>query len=113
MNASPTSNAIVEDKFTTGDHTVFVGKIVEAYADMGVFTDSYDVKKAHMVYHAGGNNFYTLRPKTLQTLSPSLLQEHFWTQMGICALTYRWVGSYWLKTAPLVSIDLQVPMITF
>jgi flavin reductase (DIM6/NTAB) family NADH-FMN oxidoreductase RutF len=53
----------VEDKFTTGDHTVFVGRIVEAYADMGVFADSYDVKKAHMVYHGGGNNFYTLDPK--------------------------------------------------
>jgi flavin reductase (DIM6/NTAB) family NADH-FMN oxidoreductase RutF len=53
----------VEDKFTTGDHTVFVGKVVEAYADMGVFTDSYDIKKARMVYHAGGNNFYTLDPK--------------------------------------------------
>ena len=53
----------VEDKFTTGDHTVFIGKIEEAYADMGAFTDSYDIKKAHMIYHAGGNNFYTLDPK--------------------------------------------------
>ena len=53
----------VEDKFTTGDHTVFVGKIVEAYADMGVFTESYDLKKVRMLYHAGGNNFAILDPK--------------------------------------------------
>jgi len=54
---------IVEDKFQTGDHTVFVGKIVEAYADTGIFSDSYDIKRVHMVYHGGGNNFYTLDTK--------------------------------------------------
>ena len=53
----------VDSKFTTGDHTVYVGKILEAYADMGVFTESYDVKKARMLYHAGGNNFLVLDPK--------------------------------------------------
>ncbi len=54
----------VEDKFTTGDHTVFIGKIVEAYADMGVFAEGYDLKKARMLYHLGGNNFALLDPKT-------------------------------------------------
>jgi flavin reductase (DIM6/NTAB) family NADH-FMN oxidoreductase RutF len=53
----------VDSKFTTGDHTVFVGKILEAYADMGVFTESYDLKKARMLYHTGGNNFAILDPK--------------------------------------------------
>jgi flavin reductase (DIM6/NTAB) family NADH-FMN oxidoreductase RutF len=53
----------VENKFTTGDHNVFVGKILEAYADMGVFTESYDLKKTRMLYHAGGNNFALLDPK--------------------------------------------------
>ena len=54
----------VDSKFITGDHTVFVGKILEAYADMGVFTESgYDLKKARMLYHAGGNNFALLDPK--------------------------------------------------
>ena len=54
----------VDSKFTTGDHTIFVGKILEAYADMGVFTESgYDLKKARMLYHAGGNNFALLDPK--------------------------------------------------
>ena len=53
----------VEDKFTTGDHTILVGKILEAYADMGVFTESYDLKKTRMLYHLGGNNFVVLDPK--------------------------------------------------
>ena len=54
----------VEDKFTTGDHTVYVGKILEAYADMGVFAESgMDLKKARMLYHLGGNNFAILDPK--------------------------------------------------
>jgi flavin reductase (DIM6/NTAB) family NADH-FMN oxidoreductase RutF len=53
----------VEDKFTTGDHTVFVGKIVEAYADAGLFTESYDLKKSRLLFHAGGNNFAVLDPK--------------------------------------------------
>jgi len=55
---------VVNHKFTTGDHTVFVGKIVDAYADMGVFTESYDLKKARLLFHAGGNNFAVLDPKS-------------------------------------------------
>jgi len=53
----------VETKCATGDHTIFVGRILEAYADMGVFTESYDLKKTRMLYHAGGNNFALLDPK--------------------------------------------------
>jgi flavin reductase (DIM6/NTAB) family NADH-FMN oxidoreductase RutF len=49
---------------TAGDHTIFVGKIVEAYADTGIFSErGYDLKKARMLYHAGGNNFALLDPK--------------------------------------------------
>ena len=53
----------VDNQFTTGDHTVFIGKILEAYADMGVFTESYDIKKARVLFHAGGNNFAILDPR--------------------------------------------------
>lgn len=54
----------VDGQLTTGDHTIFVGKILEAYADMGIFSESgYDLKKARMLYHAGGNNFALLDPK--------------------------------------------------
>ena len=53
----------VDGQFTTGDHTVFVGKILEAYADIGVFTERYELKKTRMLYHVGGNNFALLDPK--------------------------------------------------
>ncbi len=54
----------VDGQFTTGDHTIFAGKILEAYADPGIFTESgYDLKRARMLYHAGGNNFALLDPK--------------------------------------------------
>jgi flavin reductase (DIM6/NTAB) family NADH-FMN oxidoreductase RutF len=53
----------VESQITTGDHTIFVGKIVEAYANPGVFTESYDLKNARMLFHIGGNNFAILDPK--------------------------------------------------
>ncbi len=53
----------VEDKFTTGDHTVFVGKVEAAYANVGVFTERYVLEQARMLYHAGGNNFAVLDPK--------------------------------------------------
>ncbi len=54
----------VDGQMTTGDHTIFVGKILEAYADLGAFSDSgYDLKRARLLYHAGGNNFALLDPK--------------------------------------------------
>ena len=53
----------VDSQVTTGDHTVFVGKVEAAYANPGIFTESYDLKSARMLFHAGGNNFAVLEPK--------------------------------------------------
>jgi flavin reductase (DIM6/NTAB) family NADH-FMN oxidoreductase RutF len=54
----------VDGQMTTGDHTIFVGKILEAYADQGAWTDAgWDLKRARHLYHLGGNNFATLDPK--------------------------------------------------
>lgn len=53
----------VEDQFTAGDHTIFVGKIVAAYANPGAFTERYSLEATRMLYHAGGNNFVVLDPK--------------------------------------------------
>ena len=53
----------VDSQVTTGDHTVFVGKVEAAYANPGIFTESYDLKSARMLYHLGGNNFAVLEPK--------------------------------------------------
>ena len=53
----------LHSQLKTGDHTIFVGEIVEAYANKGIFTDTYDVDKARMLYHMGGNIFATLDPQ--------------------------------------------------
>lgn len=53
----------LHSQFTTGDHTIFVGEIVEAYADKGVFKEEYDIEKAKMIFHLGENEFATLKPK--------------------------------------------------
>ena len=53
----------LHSQFKTGDHTVFIGEIIEAYANKGVFTDKYDIDKARMLFHLGGNVFATLDPR--------------------------------------------------
>jgi flavin reductase (DIM6/NTAB) family NADH-FMN oxidoreductase RutF len=53
----------VHNQFKTGDHTIFVGEVIAAYANKGVFTDKYDVEKARMLYHLGGDIFATLDPR--------------------------------------------------
>ena len=55
----------LHSQLTLGDHTMFVGEVVEAYADKDVFTDKYDLRKAKMIFHLGGNDFATLEPKIL------------------------------------------------
>lgn len=53
-------------QFTTGDHTVFVGEIVEAYANRDALAgDKYNLEKAKMIFHLGGDEFATLQPKIL------------------------------------------------
>ena len=51
-------------KFRVGDHFILVGKIIEASANKGIFEDMYDVEKAPLLYHVGGNVFATLNPDT-------------------------------------------------
>jgi flavin reductase (DIM6/NTAB) family NADH-FMN oxidoreductase RutF len=53
----------LHSQFATGDHTVFVGEVIEAYVNKGVFTDTYNIEKARMLYHLGGNVFATLDPR--------------------------------------------------
>jgi flavin reductase (DIM6/NTAB) family NADH-FMN oxidoreductase RutF len=60
----------LHSQFTTGDHTVFVGEIVEAYADKRAYVDGYDLKKAKMVFHLGGSEFATLDPKIIKPRLP-------------------------------------------
>jgi flavin reductase (DIM6/NTAB) family NADH-FMN oxidoreductase RutF len=52
-------------KYPTGDHTIFVGEVVEAYANRDCFSEvhGYNLEKARMIFHLGGNEFATLEPK--------------------------------------------------
>ena len=54
---------------TTGDHTLFIGRVLTAYANEGVFDEKFDVKKVKPIYHMGGDDFVTLAPKIV---SPQL-----------------------------------------
>jgi len=56
----------LHNQFATGDHTIFVGEIVEAYADKEAFTDKYNLKNARMIFHLGGNEFATLGCKVFK-----------------------------------------------
>lgn len=53
----------LHSQLTTGDHTIFVGEIIAAHANEGAFAKAYDLKKARMVFHLGGNKFATLKVK--------------------------------------------------
>lgn len=54
----------LHSQITTGDHTIFVGEIIRAYADSEAFNEEgYDLKKAKMIFHLSGNKFATLAPK--------------------------------------------------
>lgn len=53
----------VESQIPAGDHTIFVGKILAAYANPGIFTEKFNLEAARLLYTAGGNNFVVLNPK--------------------------------------------------
>jgi len=47
-------------QITTGDHTLFVGEVLTAYVNEGVFTKTFNIKKVKPVYHMGGDDFATI-----------------------------------------------------
>lgn len=53
----------LSQQVTTGDHTIFVGEILTAYVNEGVFDETYNLKKVKPIYHLGGDEFATLAPK--------------------------------------------------
>ncbi|MCK4477474.1 flavin reductase family protein [Candidatus Bathyarchaeota archaeon] len=59
----------LEQTFTTGDHTIFVGRVVEAYVNEDSFKREFDIKKAKLIYHLGRNKFATL---SHEVIKPSL-----------------------------------------
>ena len=47
----------------TGDHTIFVGRVLAAYVNEGVFDGTYNLRKVKPIYHLGEDDFATLAPK--------------------------------------------------
>jgi len=54
----------------TGDHTLFIGEVVAAYVDKGVFDKYFNVEKVKPVFHMGGDSFVTVFPKVVTPRRP-------------------------------------------
>ena len=54
----------VVGQVSTGDHTIFIGEVLAAYADRG-----FDPRKIKPIFHAGGDEFLT---STWQVIKPGL-----------------------------------------
>jgi len=51
----------------TGDHTLFVGEVLAAYADEEFFGESFELKKMKPIYQVGENEFTTASSEIFQT----------------------------------------------
>jgi len=52
-------------KVAAGDHTIFVGEIVAAYVKEETFEETFNIRKAKIIYHLGGNKFTTTSGETV------------------------------------------------
>ena len=57
----------LHSQFTAGDHTIFLGEIVNAQVDKGAFGDSYDLGKTRMIFHLGGDKYATLESRVSES----------------------------------------------
>jgi len=55
----------LHQRTTTGDHTLFIGKVLAAYVNQGTFAKGYDLTKVKPVYHMGGDDFTTVSPEKI------------------------------------------------
>jgi len=62
----------LEEQITVGDHTLFIGRVLTAYTNKGIFDEKFDVKQVKTVYHMGGDDFVTLAP---EIFSPQLQEQ--------------------------------------
>jgi flavin reductase (DIM6/NTAB) family NADH-FMN oxidoreductase RutF len=56
-------------KVTTGDHTIFIGEVLAAHVNEGVFDAKFNISEVKPIYHLGGDDFATL---SSQVITPSL-----------------------------------------
>lgn len=48
---------VVENRVTVGDHTLFIARVVEAYAKGDVFSEIYLTDRAKILLHLGGSTY--------------------------------------------------------
>jgi len=60
----------------TGDHTLFVGEVLTAYVNKGVFTKTFNIKKVKPVYHMGGDKFATISSRVVSPPRPKKTGEN-------------------------------------
>jgi len=55
----------LQNQLPVGDHTIFIAKIVEAYVNKDILSNGrYNLEKAKIIYHVGGEEFTILQPKS-------------------------------------------------
>jgi flavin reductase (DIM6/NTAB) family NADH-FMN oxidoreductase RutF len=57
-------------KIPTGDHMLFVGEVLAAYVNKGIFSKIFDADKVKPVFHMGGDSFVTILPKVMTPRRP-------------------------------------------
>jgi flavin reductase (DIM6/NTAB) family NADH-FMN oxidoreductase RutF len=50
----------------TGDHTLFVGEVLTAYSNEGVFDGSFDLREVKPIYQIGESEFTTVSSETVR-----------------------------------------------
>ena len=59
-------------KIATGDHTLFIGEVLKAYVNKGIFTKSFNIKKVKHILHMGGDDFATTSPEIVSPPRPKI-----------------------------------------
>jgi flavin reductase (DIM6/NTAB) family NADH-FMN oxidoreductase RutF len=54
----------------TGDHTLFIGEVLTAYANEGIFSKTFNISKIKPIYHMGGDDFTTITSKVVSPPRP-------------------------------------------
>jgi flavin reductase (DIM6/NTAB) family NADH-FMN oxidoreductase RutF len=55
----------VVNEVSTGDHTIFVGEVLEAGVDEGLFENGFDPDKIRPIFHMGHDDFVTISPEVI------------------------------------------------
>jgi len=61
-------------KIPTGDHTLFVGEVLAAYVNKGIFSETYDARKIKPIFHMGRDDFVTISPEVVTPKRPRKIE---------------------------------------